>query len=74
MAEMKKVATRDSYGAALVELGKTCDDLVVLDGGRVVFAGTREECLEKEVLESTFCLKRYTVADGEEKRIFLGPN
>ena len=50
------------------------DDLVVLDGGRVVFAGTREECLEKEVLESTFCLKRYTVADGEEKRIFLGPN
>ena len=31
MAEMKKVATRDSYGAALVELGKTCEDLVVLD-------------------------------------------
>ena len=50
------------------------DDLIVLDAGRVVFAGTREECLEKEVLESTFRLKRYTVADGEEKRIFLGPN
>ena len=31
MAEMKKVATRDSYGAALVELGQTCEDLVVLD-------------------------------------------
>ncbi len=31
MAEMKKVATRDSYGAALVELGATCEDLVVLD-------------------------------------------
>ena len=31
MAEMKKVATRDSYGAALVELGATCSDLVVLD-------------------------------------------
>ena len=31
MAEMKKVATRDSYGAALVELGATCKDLVVLD-------------------------------------------
>ena len=31
MAEMKKVATRDSYGAALVELGATCNDLVVLD-------------------------------------------
>ena len=31
MAEMKKVATRDSYGAALVELGATCENLVVLD-------------------------------------------
>ena len=31
MAEMKKVATRDSYGAALCELGATCNDLVVLD-------------------------------------------
>ncbi len=31
MAEMKKVATRDSYGAALVELGAQCEDLVVLD-------------------------------------------
>jgi len=31
MAEMKKVATRDSYGAALVELGAQCQDLVVLD-------------------------------------------
>ena len=31
MAEMKKVATRDSYGAALVELGAQHDNLVVLD-------------------------------------------
>ena len=31
MAEMKKVATRDSYGAALVELGNQYDNLVVLD-------------------------------------------
>ena len=31
MAEMKKVATRDSYGAALTELGAQCSDLVVLD-------------------------------------------
>ena len=31
MAEMKKVATRDSYGAALAELGATCENLVVLD-------------------------------------------
>ncbi len=31
MADMKKVATRDSYGAALVELGAEKKDLVVLD-------------------------------------------
>jgi len=31
MAEMKKVATRDSYGNALKELGAEFDNLVVLD-------------------------------------------
>ena len=31
MAEMKKVATRDSYGSALAELGAQYDNLVVLD-------------------------------------------
>ena len=31
MSEVKKIATRDSYGAALIELGKEHDNLVVLD-------------------------------------------
>ncbi len=31
MAEVKKIATRDSYGNALVELGKEHPNLVVLD-------------------------------------------
>jgi transketolase len=31
MSEVKKIATRDSYGSALVELGKEHDNLVVLD-------------------------------------------
>ncbi len=31
MADVKKVATRDSYGAALVELGREYENLVVLD-------------------------------------------
>ena len=31
MSEVKKIATRDSYGNALVELGATCPDLIVLD-------------------------------------------
>ena len=31
MSEVKKIATRESYGNALVELGKEKEDLVVLD-------------------------------------------
>lgn len=43
------------------------DDLIVLDGGEVIFAGTKEECLEREIIEKTFALKRYTV----EGKIFF---
>jgi iron complex transport system ATP-binding protein len=43
------------------------DDLIVLDGGRLAFAGSREQCLEQEILEKTFGLKRYTM----ENRIFF---
>ena len=31
MSEVKKIATRESYGNALVELGKEHDDVIVLD-------------------------------------------
>ena len=31
MSEVKKIATRESYGNALVELGREHDDLIVLD-------------------------------------------
>ena len=44
------------------------DDLIVLDGSRVVFAGAKEDCLAREILEKTFGLKRYTVED----RVFFG--
>ena len=30
MSEVKKIATRESYGNALVELGKKYDDVVVI--------------------------------------------
>lgn len=36
------------------------DDIVVLEEGKVVFAGTKEECLAGEIIEKTFSLKRYT--------------
>ena len=31
MADVKKIATRDSYGNALVELGQQHDNLIVFD-------------------------------------------
>ena len=31
MSEVKKIATRESYGNALVEMGKKYENLVVLD-------------------------------------------
>lgn len=47
------------------------DDLIVLDGGRVVFSGSKEACLEGEILEKTFSLRRYCLREGEEIRIFF---
>lgn len=46
------------------------DDLIVLEEGRVVFSGTKEDCLEREIIEKTFGLKRYTV----EGKVFFSAN
>lgn len=46
MSEVKKVATREGYGAALVELGKTNQDFVVLDSD--LAAATKTGMFKKE--------------------------
>ena len=46
MSEVKKIATRASYGSALVELGKEHDDLVVLDAD--LAAATQTGMFKKE--------------------------
>ena len=46
------------------------DDLIVLEEGRVSFQGTREACLEQEILERAFGVKRYTAGN----RIFFSAN
>ena len=49
MSEVKKIATRDSYGNALVELGNAHDDLIVLDAD---LAGATKTCIfQKEFPE-----------------------
>ena len=45
MSEVKKIATRASYGAALVELGKEHEDLVVLDAD--LAAATQTGCSKR---------------------------
>ena len=49
MSEVKKIATRDSYGNALVELGKEHDNLVVLDAD--LAAATKTGVFKKEFPE-----------------------
>ena len=49
MSEVKKIATRDSYGNALVELGKEFDNLVVLDAD--LAAATKTGVFKKEFPE-----------------------
>ena len=40
------------------------DDIVVLEEGRVVFTGTKEDCLDRGILEKIFGVKRYA-AEGK---------
>ena len=47
------------------------DDILVLDRGRLCFAGTVESCLEQRILEETFQLKQYSIEENGEKRIFF---
>jgi len=47
------------------------DDLVVLDHGRLIFAGTKEDCLKQNILEDTFDLQRYTFQEQGETQIFF---
>ena len=46
MSEVKKIATRESYGKALAELGRKYDDLVVLDAD--LAAATKTGIFKKE--------------------------
>lgn len=35
------------------------DSVVVMDGGRCVFSGSRKECLDRQIIESTFKVRRF---------------
>ena len=47
MSEVKKIATRESYGNALVELGAEHDNLIVLDAD--LAAATKTGVVQKSI-------------------------
>ena len=51
MADIKKIATRDSYGNALAELGMAHDDIVVLDAD---LAGATKTAVFKKACPDRF--------------------
>ena len=46
MSEVKKIATRASYGSALIELGKKHEDIIVIDAD--LAAATQTGMFKKE--------------------------
>lgn len=50
------------------------DELIVLDGGKLVFSGTKEACLRQAVLEKTFHLHRYTFQKNGQEQHFFSPD
>lgn len=50
MENKKKIATRESYGNALVELGKKHENLVVLDAD--LAEATKRQCLRRNFLNA----------------------
>lgn len=57
----------------LTQAVRYADDLLVLDGGKLVFSGTKEECLQQRILEKTFGLRRFTAEEKGEQQIFFTP-
>lgn len=47
------------------------DDLLVLDKGKLIFSGTKEQCLQEEILEKTFGVTRYTAESEDGVKIFF---
>lgn len=73
LAELKK-SRKKTFLVVMHDLtlaAEYADDFIVLDGGRLVFAGSKADCLEQEILEKTFGLRRYLAQDQSREKIFF---
>ena len=69
-----KTARKKTFLVVLHDLSlavRYADDMIVLDHGRVAFSGTKEACLQENVLERVFRLNRYTFEENGAARIFF---
>ena len=48
----------------LTQAVKYADDIILIDSGRVVFAGTREDCVESGVIERVMGVEKHSLDDG----------
>ena len=48
---------------------KYADNVILIDGGRLIFAGTKEECLAKKVIENIMKVESHMIADG--RKVFI---
>lgn len=48
----------------LTQAVKYADDVIVIDSGRLVFAGTRKECIESGVIERVMGVEKHLLDDG----------
>ena len=69
-----KAARKKTFLVVLHDLAlvaRYADDIIVLEGGRVAFTGTKEACLQRNVLEDTFRLKRFSICTQGIERTFF---
>lgn len=74
LAESLKVGPKKTVMLVIHDLTKAveiADSILVLDGGRAVFFGSADDCVESGVIESTFGVKRTSYeTDGIERPLY----
>ena len=48
----------------LTQAVKYADDILLIDEGRLIFAGSKEECLKNKAIERVMCVESHTLEDG----------
>ncbi len=47
----------------LTQAVKYADDIILIDEGKLIFAGTKEKCLEEKAIEKVMCVEAHVIED-----------